>query len=147
MHRILRATGSGVIATTVMIFALLIIDVETRSKLSLFEALARFFGVSGHVGLGVILFLVFGILVWPVVFVYVNGYLPPENDPAVKGMLFATVLWIAFILIGSAQMDVILVLFYLVVTLLAHLAYGFTLGLLYGWTEPTPTARPANSGV
>lgn len=130
-----------------MIFSLLIIDVETRSKLSLFEALARFFGVPGDVGLGVLVFLVFGVFVWPVVFVYVSPYLPPKGDQAVKGMVFATVLWVAFILIGSAQMDVILVLFYLVITLFTHLAYGFTLGLLYGWTEPTTTAQPADSGI
>lgn len=145
MHKLIRATGSGVAATTVMILFLLIIDVETRAKLSLFEALARFFGVPGSVGLGILIFLFFGVFVWPVIFAFVSPYLPPKGDPAVKGMLFAAVLWLAFIIIGSAQMDVIVVVFYLAVTLLTHLAYGFTLGLTYGWTEPTPAVRTANS--
>jgi hypothetical protein len=147
MHKVLRAIGSGAIATTAMLFTLLLVDVETRSKLSLFEALARFFGMAGNVSLGILVFLFFGVIVWPVLFVYLSPYLPPKRDTAVKGAVFATLLWVAFVLIGSAQMDVILVLFYLIVTLLTHLVYGFILGLLYGWTGPKRTSRSANSNT
>lgn len=120
-----------------MTVALLIVDVETRSRLSLFEVLARFFGMPGQVGRGLLIFLFFGIVVWPLLFALLYPYLPPQQDPAVKGMVLATVLWMGFVLIGTTQINVALILFYLVVTLLTHLVYGFTLGLVYGWTEPT----------
>ncbi|UPM45168.1 DUF6789 family protein [Halocatena salina] len=138
MHKVQRAITAGVASTIVMSVALLIVDVETRSKLSLFDALARFFGMPGRVGRGLLLFLFFGVVVWPLLFALLYPYLPPQHDPAVKGMVLATVLWIGFVLIGTTQIDTSIVLFYLIVTLLTHLAYGFTLGLVYGWTEPTP---------
>lgn len=144
MHKVLRAITAGIASTTVMIVTLLVIDVETRSKLSLFGALARFFGMPGQVGRGLLVFLFFGIVVWPLLFALIHPYLPPKRDPAVKGMVLATILWIGFVLIGTAQIDVILVLFYLIVTLLTHLAYGFTLGLVYGWTGPTPAPNATN---
>lgn len=128
-----------------MIVALLIVDVETRSKLSLFPALAWFFGMPGQVGRGLLIFVFFGIVVWPLLFALLYPYLPPQQDSVVKGMVLATVLWMGFVLLGTNQINVTLVLFYLVVTLLTHLAYGFTLGLVYGWTEPTPAPSATNN--
>lgn len=145
MHKVLRAITAGVASTTVMTVALLIVDVETRSKLSLFEAIARFFGMPGQMGRGLLIFLFFGVVVWPLLFVLLYPYLPPQQDPAVKGMVLATVLWAGFVLVGTAEIHTVIVLFYLVMTLIIHLAYGFTLGLVYGWTESTPAPRAMDS--
>ncbi|RRJ31497.1 DUF6789 family protein [Halocatena pleomorpha] len=139
MHKVQRAITAGVASTTVMSMALLIVDVQTRSELSLFDALARFFGMPGRVGRGLLIFFFFGIVVWPLLFALLFPYLPPQHDPAVKGMLLATVLWIGFVLVGTAQIDTSVVLFYLAVTLLTHLAYGFTLGAVYNWTGQPPS--------
>jgi hypothetical protein len=140
MGTVLRAITGGAVSTTVMVVTLLVVDIETRSRLSLFEAIARFVGVPGNTGLGFIVFLAFGVVVWPLLFAFLEPYLPPAHDSAVSGMLFASALWVAFMLVGTAEITVILVAFYAAVTLLAHLAYGFTLGLVYGWDGWTSDA-------
>lgn len=145
MHTVKRALTAGIASTAVMSIILLVIDVQTRARLSLFEAIARLFGLYGHIGWGLLVFLFFGVVVWPILFAKIYPSLPPERDLAVKGMVLATGLWIGFVLIGTAKVDAILVLFYLVVTLLPHLVYGFVLGVVYGWTGPTQTPDMTNS--
>lgn len=147
MHKALRALAGGVAATTVMVVALVVMDVETRSRLLLFEALARFFGLPEQVTLGFVIFLLFGSVIWPLLFAVIEPYLPPGGDPAVSGMLFAGVLWVAFLVVGTGGINSILIPLYAVMTLLAHLAYGFTLGLVYGWTVWAPSARTADQGA
>lgn len=112
----------------------LLIEVQTRARLALFEALARFVGLPDRLVLGFLVFAFFGVVVWPLVFVVVDPHLLPEDDSAVSGMVFATILWVGFVLIGTAEIVPILLPFYAAVTLVAHLVYGFTLGLVYGWT-------------
>lgn len=146
MRKALRAITGGVVGTTIMVVALLVMDVETRSKLSLFEAIARFFGVPNQVALGFLVFLFFGVVVWPLVFAAVDPYIPPGEDSAVSAMLFAAALWLAFMVVGTAEMDIILLPLYAIMTLLAHLAYGFTLGLVYGWRGWPSTSEPASIG-
>lgn len=141
MSKALRAITAGVVSTTVMVVVLFLADVETRSRLSLFDAMARFVGMPGNVAVGFLLFLFVGIVVWPLLFALADPHLPPKHDSAVSGMLFAVAVWVAFVLTGTTEIHVILALFYAVVTLLAHLAYGFTLGLVYGWMEPAATAQ------
>lgn len=143
MHRALRAFVGGSVATAVMTIALLVMDVETRAQLGLFEALARFFGMPNQVGLGFLAFLAFGVFVWPLVFAAVESHIPPRKDVAVRGMLFGAALWVAFAVIATAELQVILVFLYAALTLFAHLLYGFTLGLVYGWTDRIP----AENGV
>lgn len=133
MQRVWRAILGGVAATLVMSIALLMLEVQTRARLALYEALARLFGVPDSVGLGFVVFAFFGVFVWPLLFALVESRLPPSGDPAVSGMLFASVLWLGFLLLGTTELIVHLLPFYAVVTLLVHLVYGFTLGLVYGW--------------
>lgn len=133
MRKAWRAITGGIAGTLAMSTAFLMVDVQTRTKLELFEALARFFGVGERVGLGFLIFVFFGVVVWPLFFAAIDPYLPPKGDAAVSGMVFATVLWVGFVLIGTTQIAVIVLPFYLGVTLLTHLVYGFTMGLVYGW--------------
>ena len=137
-----RILISGLVSTIVMSVTLLMVDVQTRARFSLFDALARLFGVPGRAGLGFLVFVLFGVVVWPIVFAAVEPYIPSRGDAAVAGMIFATILWLAFFLIGTTEIGILTLPFYVAVTLLTHLVYGFTLGLVYGWF-PSVSDTPA----
>lgn len=141
MQRVWRAVVGGLAGTFAMSAALLVVDVQTRTQLALYEALARLFGLPDSVGLGFLVFAFFGVVVWPLLFALVESKLPPPGDAAVSGMLFSSVLWLGFLLIGTTELSVLLLPFYAVVTLLVHLVYGFTLGLVYGWRPLLPEAE------
>ena len=133
MQRAWRAIIGGLAGTLAMSAALFLVEVQTRARLALYEALARQFGVPDSVGLGFLIFAFFGVVVWPLLFTLLESRLPPSGDPAVSGMLFSSVLWLGFVLLGTSEIHVLLLPFYAVVTLLVHLVYGFTMGLVYGW--------------
>lgn len=144
MRKVWRAIAGGIVSTFAMMSIFLVVDVQTRARLLLFEALARLFWMPDHVGLGFLIAVFFGVVVWPLVFVFLEPRLPPGDDPAVSGMLFATVLWVGFVLIGTSEITTLLFPFYLAVTLLTHLVYGFVLGLVYGWA-PLASSRDAGA--
>lgn len=134
MNRFLRAIGAGAAGTTVMMLVFLFAQVQTRARLGAPEAIARFVGVPDHQYVGLVIFVAVGVLVWPVVFVVVEEYLaslPGGRDAAIRGVVFGVVLWIAFLLLGTGELTWPFVLLYLLFTLLGHVAYGFTLGVVY----------------
>lgn len=146
MQRAWRAIVGGITGTLVMSVALLVMEVQTRARLALYEALARLFGVPDSLGLGFLIFAFFGVVVWPLLFTLVESKLPPSGDPAVSAMLFSSVLWLGFVLLGTTEIQVLLLPFYAVVTLLVHLVYGFTLGLVYGWRPLLSEAEARSLG-
>ncbi|WP_129114571.1 DUF6789 family protein [Halegenticoccus tardaugens] len=131
MNRPLSAIAGGVAGISVMSVLLLLLEVETREAIGLFEAVARFVGMPGNQFLGVIIFLVAGAVAWPLLFLALEDYLPGGPDPATRGMAFASVLWIAFVIAGRGDIGGPLFVVYAGLTLVAHLAYGFTLGAVY----------------
>ena len=134
MTRFLRAIGAGAVATTVMMGILLFMQVQTRSKLRAPESIARFVGVPGHRYIGLAIFIAVGILVWPVVFAAIEDYLaglPGGRDTAIRGVFFGLLLWIAFLVLGTGELTWPFVVLYLLFTLIGHVAYGFTLGVVY----------------
>jgi hypothetical protein len=134
MNRFLRAIGAGTAATTVMMVIFLFTEVQTRSRLDTPEAIARFVGVPDQPFVGFVIFAAAGILVWPIVFVAIEEYLaslPGGRDVAIRGIVFGLLLWVAFLVLGTGELTWPFVLLYLLFTLLGHLAYGFTLGVIY----------------
>ena len=131
---VLRAIAGGVAGMVVMVLALIMLDIQTRSALDLYSLVAQFVGVGGDRTLGFIIFVAVGVTVWPLIFAWAEPHLPPEGDAAVSGMLFAVVIWLAFMITSVPDVPTILLFLFGGYTLLAHLAYGFTLGLVYGWT-------------
>lgn len=131
MHRALAALVAGAVATAVMSVALAIFEVEARYAIGIFAAIARFVRVPGNLFLGFVGYAVVGAVVWPLLFLALKPYVPLELDPAVAGMAFALPLWVAFAVVGRADTGLPLLILYLVFTLLAHLAYGFTLGAVF----------------
>ncbi|WP_435360475.1 DUF6789 family protein [Haloarchaeobius sp. DFWS5] len=129
--RPLAAIAGGVAGVTVMTVLFVIFEVQTRTEMELFEVVARFAGVPGHVYIGFALFVAAGVLAWPLLFVALESYIPLTLDPAAAGMGFAIVLWLAFVITGRGSLSGVILLVYAVSTLIAHLAYGFTLGAVY----------------
>lgn len=126
------ALAGGVAGVTVLVTLLLFAAVQTRSAVPVFSVVARFVGVPGNVALGFALFVLAGAVAWPLVFLGLERYLPLWPDPAVRGVGFATALWVAFVLTGRGSLQGAVLLVYAAFTLVAHLAYGFVLGAVYG---------------
>lgn len=132
MSRARSAIGGGVAGTAVLSLLLLLLEVETRSAIGIFEAIARFARFPNDVAVGVVIFVAAGILAWPLLFVAVEPRIPLSDD-ATRGMAFAVPLWVAFVAISGGVDQGSAVFFPF--TLLAHLAYGFTLGAVFAMLE------------
>lgn len=130
MHRLLRAVAGGTAGTALLSLLLLMLDVETRSAVDIFSAIARFAGVPGELTLGFVVFLLAGSVAWPLLFTVAETVIPLD-DAAARGTVFAVPLWVAFVVVGRGGMTGSVFVVYASFTLLAHLAYGFTLGAVY----------------
>lgn len=146
MSRFSDALGAGIAGTAVLSLLLLLLEVETRSAIGIFDAIARFARFPDDVGVGVAIFVAAGIVAWPLLFLAVEGWIPLD-DVATRGMAFAVPLWFAFVIV-SGGVDSGAVIF-LPFTLLAHLAYGFTMGMVYGMLAGAEDADadPAETGT
>jgi len=131
MNRPVSAVLGGAVGTAVMSLMLAIMEVEARGVMGLFDAIARFARVPGNQLLGFVVYALVGVLVWPLLFLGLEQYVGHERDPAVRGMGMGLVLWLGFAIVGRGDVGGVLLAVYLVFTLLAHLAYGFTLGAVY----------------
>lgn len=130
MNRPLAAIGGGLVGTVALSLLLLLFEVETRSRIRMFDAVARFVGVPGNTSVGFLLFVVAGVVAWPLLFAVVQPSLPGD-DPALQGMGLGILLWIAFVLLGRGDLSGPIILAFAGLTLMAHLAYGFFLGSAY----------------
>ncbi|WP_435077384.1 DUF6789 family protein [Halococcus sp. AFM35] len=132
MHRALRAVGGGVVGTFVLGFFLLVLDTQARGALSVAGVIARFLGISGRPVLAIALFAVLTAVGWPLLFVAVEEYLPLGPDPAARAVVFAGVIGVVFVAVGRGTIAGPILVIYVGFSLLAHLAYGFVLGSVYG---------------
>lgn len=146
MNRWLSAVAGGVAGISVMSVLLLLLDVETRSAVGIFDAIARFVGMGGDTVLGFVVFFLAGALLWPALFVAVEDYLPGGPDPAWRGIAFAIVLWVAFLLINLGSVTGPIIILFSLYTLAAHAVYGFTLGAVYARLTGTGPAHEAARG-
>lgn len=131
MNRTASAIVAGGVGTAVMSVILVMIEVEARYAVGIFEAIARFARVPGEPFLGFLVYAAVGTVAWPLLFLSLEPYVPAQLDPAVAGMGLGTLLWVAFAVIGRGDAGGAVLLIYLTFTLLAHLAYGFTLGAVF----------------
>jgi hypothetical protein len=132
MNRVPAVVAGGVAGTAVMTLLLLLLEVETRSAMALFYVIARFVGTPASPATGFALFVLAGVVAWPLLFLALEPYLPRGPDPAARGVVFAAVLWVPFVILGRGDIGGPLLVLYVGYTLFAHLAYGFTLGAVYG---------------
>jgi hypothetical protein len=132
MHRALRAVAGGVVGTLVLGVFLLVLDTQARGALSVAAVIGRFLGISGRPLLAIALFAVLTVVGWPALFVAVEEYLPLGPDPAARGVVFAAVIAVAFVVVGRGAIAGPILVIYVGFAVLAHLAYGFALGSVYG---------------
>jgi len=147
MNRPASAIAGGVAGTAVLLLLLLLLEVETRSAIPVFEVIARFVGTPGDQAVGFVLFTIAGVVAWPLLFIALEPRIPRGPDPASRGVVLGTALWLAFVVTGRGEIGGSLLIIYAGFTLLAHWAYGFTLGAVYGrllerpGDEAAPSAR------
>lgn len=145
MNRPLSAIAGGVAGTAVMTLLLLLLEVQTREAIPVFDVIARFVGTPGNQTVGFVLFALAGAVAWPLLFVAVEPYLPRGPDPAARGAVLGAILWVAFVVTGRGDIGGPLLVIYAAYTLFAHLIYGFVLGAVYGrlLDRPAEGAGPA----
>lgn len=128
------AVVAGFVATTAMTLVLFIADGLSAFQLQIFQEVAVFVGIPENIFLGFVLFYAAGSVAWPLIFISLGRFLPGRTD-AIKGMVFSLVLWFSFLLAFTdpPQLGSNALIPYVVLTLLAHLAYGFTLGAVFDY--------------
>ena len=81
--------------------------------------------------LGYVIFAGGGMTTWPLLFAVLNDYLPGRTMIQ-SGFGFATIMWTGFLVAFYASQSGLALVLYLLLTLLAHWAYGVLLGLVFG---------------
>lgn len=138
MNRPLSVIAGGFSGTVVMSALMLLLEVQTREAIRTFDVIARFVGTPGQPVVGFVLFAVAGTVAWPLLFVALEAYIPRGPDPAARGVVFATALWVVFVITGRGDLGGAVLAIYAGYTLFAHWAYGFTLGAVYGRLDDRP---------
>ncbi|WP_231187060.1 DUF6789 family protein [Haladaptatus sp. DYF46] len=133
----------GLVGTAVMTAVLLVGTTLGAFDLDSFSVLARITGAgvllpSNPAAVGYVIFLGGGMVTWPLLFVSIGSYLPGETYAA-RGLPYGFVLWTGFVLAFYDGYTGILLVVYLVLTLLSHLAYGFSLGAVFDYLSKRPT--------
>lgn len=134
----------GLVGTAVMTVVLIGASSVGAFQMTAFATLADLTGLeavfpANRLAVGYLLFLAGGMVTWPLLFASIGSYLPGETF-ALKGLPYGFVLWTGFVLAfaqGISGMGTTLVL-YAVLTLVAHLAYGFSLGSVFDYLSDRP---------
>lgn len=127
----------GVALMTVVLIAAESLGAFSRESFASIAVLAGLEGVGPPVAVGYLIFLLGGMVPWPLLFAALKEYLPGNRDPA-RGVVFGTVLWTGFapaFYEGYAGLALVL---YLALTLVAHWAYGFGLGAVFDYLAKRP---------
>jgi hypothetical protein len=133
----IQTLKAGIVSTALMLFIFLVAEAESRFNLGVPAAIAKFVRMPGDLYLGFAVFVFAGVVVWPLLFAAIEDrfkVISGADDIGVRGILFALLLWFAFLGLGSAglQLEGAFFFLYIVFSLLAHLAYGYSLGVFYG---------------
>lgn len=132
--------AGGLVGTAMMTVVLLIGESVGAFSRESFGQLALLIGVEEvlpAITLGYLIFLLGGMVPWPLLFASLKGYLPGDRDP-VKGIFFGTILWTGFALAFYADYTGLALVAYLGFTLVAHWVYGFGLGSVFQYLATRP---------
>ena len=139
---VLTAMGGGLVGTVLMLPILVgipaALDLFVTDPIVRFAGIAAFFGYEPTLALGVALFGVGGVVVLPLTFVVVGGFLPPESPRYLRGASFATLYWVGFVPAFWPDGSVLVVAAYLVFSLVAHWVYGLSLGVILERLQTIP---------
>jgi hypothetical protein len=132
--------AGGLVGTAMMTVVLLIAESLGAFSRQSFGDLAELIGLGAFVppvAFGYLLFLLGGMFPWPLLFASLREYLPGRTWP-ISGLFFGTALWTGFVLAFYDGETGIALVLYLVLTLLAHWVYGFSLGLVVRYLSKRP---------
>ena len=142
VREIAVAAGAGTVGQVPMIPLFVVAYLLDATSPASFVGLAQLIGVSAASPLalpvGVALFVAGGSITLPVLFVSLAEFLPPERSIALRGVSFAVIVWTGFLLAFSTGQSGRGLVVYAVLSLGAHVAYGYTLGALYGRFADAP---------
>ncbi|WP_135829322.1 DUF6789 family protein [Halorussus halobius] len=132
----------GLVGTGALTVGLLIARSLGAFELSSFGTLAELTGFNALLPLtptavGFVLFLLTGMVMWPLLFASIGRYLPGERY-AVRGLAFGFVLWTGFAPAFYEGYAGLAMVVYLGLTLGAHFAYGFSLGAVFDYLGDRP---------
>lgn len=138
---IIGALG-GLVGTVVLTVGLLIASSLGAFDLDSFAVVAELTGAnvlfeSNVTAVGYIIFLVGGMTVWPLLLASIGTYLPGDRF-AIKGVPFGFVLWTGFAPSFYGGQSGLALALYLVITLFAHVFYGFSLGSVFDYFGNRP---------
>ncbi len=122
------AVTSGVIATATMLLFLWSVDAISPYRLQAPFTIAGVLNASPTVGLA--LFAVAGVLVWPLVFLAIGERLAPESE-AMRGVVLSLILWMAFAVVFLPSLSLSESVYFVVLSFLGHLVYGSVLGAAF----------------
>jgi len=132
----------GLVGTGALTVGLLIARSLGVFELSSFGTLAELTGFNmllplSPTAVGFVLFLLTGMVMWPLLFASIGAYLPGEKY-ATKGLPFGFVLWTGFAPAFYEGYTGLAMVLYLGLTLGAHFSYGFTLGAVFDYLGDRP---------
>lgn len=111
-------------------------EFEAFSEIAQIVALDVVFPANAP-AVGFLMFLAGGMVTWPLLFAATGAYLPGRTY-ALKGLPYGAVLWTGFAMAFYTSQSGIALVLYLVLTFVAHLAYGFTLGAVFDYLGNRP---------
>lgn len=138
MSRPAKVMAGGAVGTALMSLVFALMEVQTRYAIGIFDAIAKFARMPDNLYIGFFLFVVAGVVIWPLLFLAVEDYIPFGPDPAVRGMVFGILLWIPFVLTALGELIIPLFVLYLVISFIAHLIYGFSMGAVFAALSTDP---------
>lgn len=136
---VIGAAG-GIVGVALMTVVLLLAESVGAFSRESFAALTQLIGLGGlvpDVTAGYLIFLLGGMVPWPLLFAALHEYLPGESWP-INGLFFGTALWTGFVGAFYAGFAGTALALYLLLTLVAHWVYGFSLGLVFQYLSERP---------
>lgn len=133
----------GLVGTAVMTVILVVGASLGAFEIEQFASFASLFGAdfllpNNPTAIGYGAFLIGGMVFWPLMLASLGAYLPGDKY-ATKGLSFGFVLWTGFAPAFYTGFGGIALVLYLLITLIGHFAYGFTLGAVFDYFSTRPT--------
>ncbi|MWG35951.1 DUF6789 family protein [Halomarina oriensis] len=132
--------AGGLVGTALMTGVLFVASQLGAFSFESFASLAAPLGLADTarpVLVGYLIFLANGMVPWPLLFAALMEYLPGERPP-VSGLFLGGALWTGFVLGFYTGYTGLTLAVYLVFTFVAHLVYGFGVGLVFEYLSNRP---------
>jgi hypothetical protein len=133
----------GFVGTSLMTVVLLVGASIGAFEMSSFGTTAELIGLDAVLGsemvlaAGYVVFLGGGMTTWPLLFASIGSYLPGERY-ATAGLAYGFVLWTGFVLAFNVGYSGLSLALYVVISLVAHLVYGFAMGSVFDYLGDRP---------